>query len=89
MEKQLFCQTPKPLNMKLFEQPVFSLLKLVLPGILKTICANKSVPLPLKVFEISDIVVKDDSVERRARNERHVAAVYCNKTSGFEVSLRM
>lgn len=56
----------------------------LLPGILKTVCANKRLALPLKVFEVSDIVVKDDTVERRARNERHVAAVYCSKTSGFE-----
>ncbi|KAI1755743.1 phenylalanyl-tRNA synthetase [Xylaria castorea] len=57
----------------------------LLPGLLKTIRDNKSVRLPLKIFESSDIVLKDDSLERRARNERRWAAAYCGKTSGFEV----
>lgn len=37
----------------------------LLPGLLKTIRENKSIPLPLKIFETSDVVVKDDSLERR------------------------
>ncbi|RWA12037.1 hypothetical protein EKO27_g3083 [Xylaria grammica] len=57
----------------------------LLPGLLKTIRDNKSVRLPLKIFETSDIALKDDSLERRARNERRWAAAYCGKTSGFEV----
>ncbi|KAI1176361.1 phenylalanyl-tRNA synthetase [Nemania sp. FL0916] len=57
----------------------------LLPGLLKTIRDNKSVRLPLKIFETSDIALKDDSLERRARNERHWAAAYSGKTSGFEV----
>ncbi|RYC56163.1 hypothetical protein CHU98_g10051 [Xylaria longipes] len=57
----------------------------LLPGLLKTVRDNKSVRLPLKIFETSDIVLKDDSLERRARNERRWAAAYCGKTSGFEV----
>lgn len=31
----------------------------LLPGILKTISANKKMPLPMKIFEISDVVLKD------------------------------
>lgn len=34
----------------------------LIPGLLKTIAANKNMPLPIKLFEISDIVVKDESV---------------------------
>lgn len=33
----------------------------LLPGILKTIAANKKMPLPLKIFEISDVVLKDSN----------------------------
>lgn len=33
----------------------------LLPGILKTINKNKSMPLPLKLFEISDIVLCDSA----------------------------
>ena len=31
----------------------------LLPGLLKTIAANKKMPLPMKIFEISDVVLKD------------------------------
>ncbi|KRT80914.1 hypothetical protein AMK59_6295 [Oryctes borbonicus] len=57
----------------------------LLPGILKTIAANKKMPLPIKIFEVSDVVLKDPSAEVGARNERRICAVNCNKTAGFEV----
>ena len=31
----------------------------LLPGLLKTIAANQKMPLPLKIFEVSDVVLKD------------------------------
>ncbi|XP_053453087.1 phenylalanine--tRNA ligase beta subunit isoform X1 [Nycticebus coucang] len=57
----------------------------LLPGLLKTIAANRKMPLPLKLFEISDIVVKDSSKDVGAKNYRHLCAVYYNKNPGFEV----
>ncbi|XP_037714762.1 phenylalanine--tRNA ligase beta subunit [Drosophila subpulchrella] len=57
----------------------------LLPGLLKTLVANRKMPLPLKLFEISDVVVTDENTEVGARNERRVCAVNCNKTAGFEV----
>lgn len=57
----------------------------LLPGLLKTLAANKKMPLPLKLFEISDVVVKDPEAEVGARNERRICAVNCNKNAGFEV----
>ena len=33
----------------------------LIPGLLKTVAGNKKMPLPLKLFEISDIVLKDPS----------------------------
>jgi phenylalanyl-tRNA synthetase beta chain len=30
----------------------------LLPGLLKTVQANRKMPLPLKLFEISDVVLK-------------------------------
>ncbi|RDB22803.1 Phenylalanine--tRNA ligase beta subunit [Hypsizygus marmoreus] len=57
----------------------------LLPGLLKTIRENRSHPLPIKIFETSDVVFKDTSRERQARNVRHAAAVWCNKTAGFEI----
>ncbi|KAF8458392.1 hypothetical protein BGX38DRAFT_1153599 [Terfezia claveryi] len=57
----------------------------LLPGLLKTIRENRKHALPLKVFECSDVAFKDESQERKSRNERHFTAAWCGKTSGFEV----
>ena len=57
----------------------------LLPGLLKTIRENKHHSVPIKVFEVSDIALKDLSLERKSRNERHFAAAWCGKTSGFEM----
>ncbi|ELV09940.1 Phenylalanyl-tRNA synthetase beta chain [Tupaia chinensis] len=57
----------------------------LLPGLLKTIAANRKMPLPLKLFEISDIVIKDSSRDVGAKNCRHLCAVYYNKNPGFEI----
>lgn len=57
----------------------------LLPGLLKTIRENKHHSVPIKVFEVSDVAFKDLSLERKSRNERHFAAAWCAKSSGFEV----
>ncbi|CAG4982777.1 unnamed protein product [Parnassius apollo] len=56
----------------------------LLPGLLKTLAANKKMPLPLKLFEISDVVLKDESSETGARNERRLCALYCGRAAGFQ-----
>ncbi|KAG9074542.1 phenylalanine--tRNA ligase subunit beta [Ceratobasidium sp. 370] len=57
----------------------------LLPGLLKTIRENRAHALPIQIFEASDVTLKDDAHERRARNVRRAAAVWCNKSAGFEV----
>ncbi|KAL6414831.1 phenylalanyl-tRNA synthetase beta chain [Ilyonectria robusta] len=57
----------------------------LLPGLLKTIRENKGHSVPMKIFEVSDVVFKDESLERRARNERHFSAAWYGRTSGFEI----
>uniref|UniRef100_A0A8D0AIS2 Phenylalanine--tRNA ligase beta subunit n=1 Tax=Sander lucioperca TaxID=283035 RepID=A0A8D0AIS2_SANLU len=57
----------------------------LLPGLLKTIASNRKMPLPLKLFEISDVVLKDETKDVGARNSRRFCAVYYNKSPGFEV----
>ncbi len=54
-------------------------------GALKTLGANKDTPLPVRLFEASDVILLDDSTESGARNERRLAAVICSKESGFEI----
>lgn len=57
----------------------------LLPGLLKTIQSNKNMPLPLKLFEISDVVYIDSSSDTGTRNSRHFCAVHYNKSPGFEI----
>ena len=42
-------------------------------------------PLPLKIFEVQDVIYKDESTDTNARNERHLAALHYSKTGSFEV----
>ncbi|KAF2668500.1 phenylalanyl-tRNA synthetase [Microthyrium microscopicum] len=57
----------------------------LLPGILKTVRENRHRALPLRVFEVADVGFKAMELERKTRNERHVAAAWYGKASGFEV----
>ena len=59
----------------------------LLPGALKTLHHNKSMPKKngIKFFEVSDVVFKDDSTDVGARNERHLVAAYAGLTAGFEL----
>ena len=57
----------------------------LLPGILKTVSCNRKMPLPLKLFEVSDIVLKSEEEDTGSKNFRNVCVLFCGKTSGFEV----
>jgi phenylalanyl-tRNA synthetase beta chain len=59
----------------------------LLPGMLKTLHHNKSMPKKagIKFFEISDVVVKDEADPIGARNERRLVAAYAGLSAGFEV----
>ncbi|XP_065842811.1 phenylalanine--tRNA ligase beta subunit-like [Oscarella lobularis] len=57
----------------------------LLPGILKTVSCNRKLPLPIKVFEISDVVYQVNTKDVGARNERWLCAVNYNRAPGFEV----
>ena len=56
----------------------------LIPGLLKTIRENRRHAVPMKVFEVADVVLKDEKAERRSRNEKHFAACWYGKSSGFE-----
>jgi phenylalanyl-tRNA synthetase beta chain len=57
----------------------------LLPGLLKTLRDNKAMGLPVGIFEVSDVALRDETRERKARNERRWAGVWINKTAGFEI----
>ncbi|KAA8493836.1 Phenylalanine--tRNA ligase beta subunit, cytoplasmic [Porphyridium purpureum] len=69
---------PKTLE---FEQCRVSLL----PGLLKTLRENRSLPIPVRLFEMGDVVLQDDARPTGARNARRLAALYCSGSAGFEV----
>lgn len=58
----------------------------LLSGLLRTLSESKHMPLPLKIFEASDVVLKDLTTEIGCRNERRLAVVYYNKQAGFEIA---
>ena len=53
-------------------------------GLFKTLGANKNAPLPVRLFEVSDVVLLSDTAETGARNERRLAAAVCAKENTFE-----
>lgn len=57
----------------------------LLPSALKTLGANKSGELPIRLFEISDVVLLAPERAVGARNERRLVAVSCAVEAGFEV----
>ncbi|KAL0432137.1 UNVERIFIED_CONTAM: Phenylalanine--tRNA ligase beta subunit, cytoplasmic [Sesamum latifolium] len=57
----------------------------LMPGILKTVGHNKDHPKPIKIFEVGDVVLLNETKDVGASNRRHLAALYCGATSGFEL----
>ena len=53
---------------------------------LKTARENRSLPLPMKIFECSDVAVQDAKEERQAKNYRRLCALYMDRKAGFEVA---
>uniref|UniRef100_A0A672KNJ3 phenylalanine--tRNA ligase n=1 Tax=Sinocyclocheilus grahami TaxID=75366 RepID=A0A672KNJ3_SINGR len=54
----------------------------LLPGLLKTLAANRKMPLPLKLFEISDVVLKDETKDSTFFPGRCAEIFSCGKSIG-------
>lgn len=57
----------------------------LITGLLKTLKENRKVKIPVRLFEVGDVIVKDSATETGAKNIRKCAAVYCANVAGFEV----
>lgn len=58
----------------------------MLPGLLRALQSSVGrVPLPLRLFECGDVVLRDDAEETGARNRRKLGAIFCGKSAGFEI----
>ena len=49
--------------------------------------ASKDAPLPVRLFEIADVVLVSEESDTGAVNCRRLAALQCGKASGFEAVL--
>jgi phenylalanyl-tRNA synthetase beta chain len=58
----------------------------LIPGTLKTLAHNRSISHKdgIRLFEISDVVVRDRAHEVGCRNVRHICALYASHSAGFE-----
>lgn len=56
----------------------------LIPGLLKSLRTNRSASLPMRIFQIDDVMLRDSTAETGARNERRMAAAYCNRSAGLE-----
>lgn len=57
----------------------------LLPGLLKTLGSNKDAPLPVDLFEVSDVVLLDEASAVGARNCRRLAAIHAGPAAAFEI----
>jgi len=57
----------------------------LLPGVLKTLRENRNVRLPLRLFEVGDVVRLEENSNIGAVNERRLCAVHCGTSAAFEV----
>lgn len=56
----------------------------LLIGLLKVIQNNKYAKLPIRIFEIGDIVIQTPNTPEGSENQRNIAAMYVGQTSGLE-----
>jgi len=56
----------------------------LLGGLLKTLAHNQHINVPIKIFEISDVMIKADGYDVGAKNKRCLCAVFMNTSAGFE-----
>ena len=65
--------------------PEFQIVRVnLLSGLLSTIAENKSMALPIRVFEVADIVLLDPANDCGASNHRRLAALHYGRSPGFD-----
>ncbi len=57
--------------------------ELLLPGLLSNLVANSKNPYPQRLFELGDVIVRNDTLPEKACRERHLAFVVCHSTASF------
>jgi phenylalanyl-tRNA synthetase beta chain len=57
----------------------------LMPGLLNSLVHNLKVGLPIKLFEISDVIKMNTKVDVGCQNERNICALYCNTKGELEI----
>ena len=57
----------------------------LIPGLLKVLQSNTDESIPQRIFEVTDVVVLDDTKDTLARNEKRVCVMFLNTSSAFEI----
>lgn len=60
-----------------------SLRELLMPGLLSNLVTNSRNPYPQRIFELGDVVVRNDSLPERVGRESHLAFVTCHSSASF------
>ena len=62
----------------------YSMLReMLLPGLMANLALNVKERYPQKLFEVGDVVLRDERSETRARRELHLAAVIAHSRAGY------
>lgn len=57
----------------------------LLPGVLKTVASNRFMPLPIKIFEVADVVLLDAAADTHASNQRRLVVLIADTSSCLEL----
>lgn len=87
-EKQFDKMKIKPKNWIEIENPVsreYSIPRVwLLPSLLEFLSLNQNVEYPQKIFEIGDVIIRDEKNETRTRNFKKIAGAIANSKVNYE-----
>lgn len=79
-----YCPNAPPVTLGNAKTKEFEIVRTtLLGGILKCLASNKHLPMPIKIFELSDVVLQEPTMEVGARNVRRLCAINAGTTAEF------
>lgn len=79
-----YCPSAPPVSLGNAKTRDFEIVRTtLLGGILKCLASNKHLPMPIKIFECSDVVLQDPTMEVGAKNIRRICAINAGQTADF------
>jgi len=79
-----YCPSAPPVMLANSSTKEFEIVRTtLLGGVLRCLASNKHLPMPIKIFECSDIVLQEPTMEVGARNIRRLCAINAGQTAEF------